>query len=56
MVDSTLILQDYHRSEEREVNHHGRTRTPGGTEKKDDKDEDTPDTIGLGNQARLSQI
>ena len=27
------------------MNHHGRTRTLGGTEEKDDKDEDTPDTL-----------
>ena len=27
------------------MNHHGRTRTLGGTEEKDDKEEDTPDTL-----------
>ena len=38
-------MQDYLRSEEREVNHHGRTRTLGGTEEEDDNDEDTPITL-----------
>ena len=27
------------------MNHHGRTRTLGGTDEKDDKDEETPDTL-----------
>ena len=48
-------MQDYLRSEEREVNHHGRTRTLGGNdEKEEDEKPTTLHDIGLEAQGTCS--